>query len=647
MRRFLVALLLCAACGTHSVREHQRAGAAAGPALNPGAGFGVASEVWVIERAHGTAGEGETGLVTRDAAGKVLPIPLRATDVSGRITLHVASVVVTQKYENPFSEKIEAVYTFPLPDNGAVTDFLMKIGERTIRGIVREREEALQIYLEARRQGYTASLLQQERPNVFTQSIANIEPGKAIDIEIRYFHTLRYADGEYEFHVPVVVGPRFSPPGNPAPLAQPPGLRPGETTAHALSLAVELDAGLDIDRLASPSHSVDVAYEGGRSKARVTLRENDRAPNRDFVLRYRLGGEGVRGSAAVSADGHFTLLLEPPGGLEEGPRLPREMIFVVDCSGSMEGEPLAAAKRLMRRCLKRLDPSDAFQLLRFSDEPQALGRSLLPATPENVRRGLEYVESLESQGGTMMAPAVRTALAFPRGEGRHRIVTFLTDGYIDNEAEVLRTIERERNGARVFACGIGDSVNRYLMESMAARGQGAATYCGSGEDAERATDALFRRLERPALRDVAVDWGSLRAEEVYPNPVPDLLCGQPVVLCGRFSGSVPRSIRVTAKSGGANVQFELPVTVAPAEEPALGRLWARAKIAELTERLAFVEHPDEIVPEIRATALRFGLVSSFTSFVAVDSSRRTEGDHGTTVQVPVPTPQGVRYETTR
>ncbi len=626
---------------------------------------GAVDELIVIERdgtGQGTAEMPRGGELRARIDGRQehVPLPLRHSDMSAQITLHVGSVRLQQTYENPYASKIEAVYVFPLPQNAAVTDFVMQIGDRRIRGIIRERDEARRIYEQARSQGYVASLLTQERPNIFTQSVANIEPGKRIDIAIDYFHTLAYADGVYEFVFPMVVGPRFNPPGSSDGVAAVPArmpgtsgqatevqyLRPHEISSHMLSLRVDLDAGVEIGKLSSPSHVIDVEREGP-SCAVVTLRDGEAIPNRDFVLRYQVAEDDVHGAVAVHREGsggYFTLVLQPPERMPEVPGRAREMIFVVDCSGSMEGEPLAACQRAMRRCLGRLRPTDTFQVIRFSDAAASMGAKPLAATPENVRRGRRYVDALSADGGTMMMRGIRAALDLPRDPERRRIVTFMTDGFIGNEREILREIQVRIGDARIFSFGVGSSPNRYLMERMALMGRGASGYVGLDGSGERQVDALFRRLEQPALSDIAVHWGGVRVHETYPAPVPDLFVGRPVVLVGQFEGELPDHVRVTGRMGDRAASYDLAVA-GRSEHPALAKLWARSKIAHLSDGMLLAAYPDELAREITQVALHHGLVSSFTAFVAADSTRRTEGDFGTTVAVPVPVPAGVRYDT--
>jgi Ca-activated chloride channel family protein len=616
-------------------------------------------ELLVIERRRRGMGARPRGAeLWAKTPERTMPLPLRHTDVKARIALHIGAVTVTQQYHNPYDSKIEAVYVFPLPEDAAIREFVMQIGERRIRGIIREREEARQVYLEARRRGHVASLLTQERPNVFTQAVANIEPGKRIDIAITYFHAMRWQDGGFEFAFPMVVGPRYNPAGSvdgvgAAPAGRPgasgqktevPYLPPDVLSTHDIALEVDLDAGLPLEAIESPTHVVDIRRPSP-AKAVVTLGRNDRIPNKDFVLRWRLGGRGVRTAVALHRDeagATFALLLVPPAELAEIPPVPREMIFVLDCSGSMDGYPIAAAKRALAKCLQRLGPDDSFQVLRFSVNASGLGPAPVPATPENVRRGLRYIEGLQGEGGTEMLTGIRAALDTPHAPGRYRIVSFLTDGLIGNEDQVLSEVRRRLGPARIFSFGVGSAVNRHMIEGLARVGRGTATYVLDDDASRAAADALYARIERPALTDLAVEG----AVEVHPSPLPDLFAGQPVVITGRLAGDGPAALRVRGSLGGKPWDVDVPLSEAAAH-PALGAVWARAKIASLHERMAVsASDAQECAPAIRATALAHGLLSEYTAFVAVDSLSRTEGSFGTTVVQPVPAPKGVPYETT-
>jgi len=633
-----------------------------------GQGDEKGEELWVIARKEGEAVAAEQeppgagALMAKLADDKEVPLPLKHTDVKAAISGYIASVDVTQQFHNPFDEKIEAVYVFPLPQNAAINEFIMTIGDRRIRGIIREREEAEQIYREARRQGHVASLLTQERPNIFTQKVANIEPGKAIDVNIRYFSTLAYVDGWYEFVFPMVVGPRFNPPGftdgvgavgrGKAGISgqktEVQYLRPNERSGHDISLSVEVDAGVAIEELESPSHVIATNHSGSE-KARVTLGRLDTVPNKDFVLRYKVVGKVIKSSLLVHRDergGFFTLMLYPPEDLKSLKRAPMEMIFVLDCSGSMNGKPIAQAKKAVERALKHLEPNDTFQLIRFSVDASQFGPEPLPATEENVRRALAYLRGLEGQGGTMMIEGIKAALDFPHDPERLRIVAFLTDGYIGNEAEILGQVRKRVGESRIFSFGVGSSVNRYLLERMARLGQGVVAYVGLDHSAGKVMDFFFERLSHPAFADLSADWGDMQVAHVFPRRLPDLFVGRPVIVTGRFRGRGSTHARITGKVGGKLHEIVLPVDLTEAaSHSALPAVWARMKIADLYDQATYDPNPD-LPGEIKQVALEYGLMSAYTAFVAVDSATRTVGEHGTTVHVPVPVPEGVRYETT-
>jgi Ca-activated chloride channel family protein len=341
-------------------------------------------------------------------------------------------------------------------------------------------------------------------------------------------------------------------------------------------------------------------------------------------------------------------MLYPPKRLEGLSRQPMELIFLMDCSGSMQGQPLEKAKAAASRALKRLGPGDAFQIIRFSDSATRVHRTLIPATTANVRRGLRDLERLESGGGTMMTKGIRAALGARQQPGRFRVVTLMTDGYIGNEAEVLQVMRRHLGSARIFSFGVGSSVNRYLMESMARLGRGAVAYVGLDEGSGHAVDRFYERVRHPALTDVSVDWGSLRVTDVYPRRIPDLFVGRPVIVIGRFEGEAPPFIVVQGRAAGEMVRKRIPIQPAATGEghPGLPYVWARKKIAELNDAAIVAGDDSEFAGPIQQLALEYGLLSAHTAFVAVDTQTRTAGDHGVSVQVPVPVPQGVRYDTT-
>jgi Ca-activated chloride channel family protein len=647
----------------------------------PGALPSPDEELWIIQkpanwdaqRPADTPGCGSllAGFEPDTPADKLVPVPLRHTDVRAHVGGLIASTVVTQSFENPYDSKIEAVYVFPLPQNAAVNEFVMTIGERHIRGIIRDKAEAEQMYEEAKSQGYVASLLTQERPNVFTQKVANIEPGRAIDVSITYFHTLPYRDGSFEYVFPMVVGPRFNPPPSEtfAPGsgigAAPRGmlgasgqatevqyLAPDERSGHDVALEIQIDAGVPIGEVACKSHTIAVRRDSDTS-ATVMLSAETTIPNKDFVLRFTPRVEQATPGMITWVDpetgvGYFAMLVVPPKELASLPRRPMELVFVVDASGSMSGVPIEQAKDAVRTGLSMLEPGDTFQLINFSNTSSQLGPTPLAANHANTGRAERSLNQLAGAGGTMMINGIKASLDFPRDGERTRFVCFLTDGFIGNEAEILGEMRSRLNGAHVFSFGVGSAPNRYLIERMAKLGEGAVAYLSLEDDGGEVMSKFFDAAAHPALSGLAIDWPALDAAAVYPASLPDVYVGRPVVITGRFDPArADTPARLTGAAG--DIAFDMEVPVTRVEDDALARglraVWARNKIAALMDEATYEPNPT-LAGEVKSIALEHSLMSAFTAFIAVDSSRVTEGSTGTTVAVPVSVPEGVKYETT-
>ncbi len=591
-----------------------------------------------------------------------IPLPLKHTAVDAVIDGYISTVNVTQQFENPFSEKIEAIYMFPLPEKAAISEFVLVIGDRRIRGILREKEEAEAIYDAARAQGYQASLLTQHRPNMFEQKVANIEPGKAIDVNITYFHTLAYNDGWYSFVFPTVVGPRYHPPGSadlivpaardsllPAANTTVEYLRPNERSAHDISINVRINAGVTIEELKS-THEI-VASRDAADSATITLANVTMIPNRDFILDFQVAGGTIKSDLLTYMDpqtnqGYFTLMMYPPANLSSLQRQPMEMVFVLDCSGSMSGTPLDQAKSAVNAALDKLQEGDTFQIIRFSDNASSFGATPVPATARNIQRARSYLRNLNSMGGTQMIEGIRAALDFPHDPSRLRFVSFMTDGYIGNDRDIIAAVHERIGNARIFSFGVGSSVNRYLMERMANVGRGAVAYLGPNDSASDIMTSFFDRISHPALTDVDIDWGGMAVSDVYPARLPDMFVGRPIVVTGKYLGAAG-DISVSGTTGNQNHRIGISADSTDSGNTYLPKIWARLRIAELSDRQTWEQNLyGELEAAIRTTALKYQLMSDYTSFVAVDSSMQTEGSHGTTVQQALPVPEGVRYETT-
>jgi Ca-activated chloride channel family protein len=433
-------------------------------------------------------------------------------------------------------------------------------------------------------------------------------------------------------------------------------LKPGERSGHDIALEVEIDAGVSIEKILSKSHTVAVLRDSeDSSKARVKLAAEDSIPNRDFVLRYAVAGDRIKSALLTQADaagrgGYFTLMIVPPADMKSLERSPMEVVFVVDRSGSMSGRPMEQARAAIERGLNRLQPGDSFQVIDFAETASTLGPRPVEATPAGIRQGLAYSAQLNSGGGTMMLTGMKAALDFPHDPRRLRVVSFLTDGYIGNEAEILRAMYERLGAARVFSFGVGSATNRYLLAEMARLGRGAVAYVGLDEEAGDIMDLFFDRISHPAMTDLRVDWGGARVSEVYPARTPDLFVGRPVLLAGRYEGPWGGTIRVKGLAAGVEREIEI---AADAEGQAVAKgvlpaVWARMKIADLCDRELLEAGPraaEEAQGAIKRVALEYGLMSAYTSFVAVDSMTRTAGEFGVSVVQPVEVPAGVRYET--
>lgn len=598
-------------------------------------------------------------------------LPLVSSDMRVAVRGPIAQVQVTQTYANPSDRPIELVYVFPLHEDGAVGAMTMRIGARTIRATIKKRDEARAAYQRARDDGQTAALLEQERPNIFTQSVANVMPGEAIAIEL-WYDVLLDPDGDvYELALPTVVGPRYTPGG---PIDAPPsgtGVRPdtdrvpdasrispqaappGKLTGNTVTLALDLDAGLPITALESPTHRI-TTHRRSAAHVEIGLADGDLVADKDFVLRWRvtvpspaLAALAHRDAAPAAAGpgrlGHLALIVQPPP-IDAGKAPPRELVFVVDTSGSMSGEPLALAKRGMRFALERLRPEDSFRILNFSTDVEAFedGRAL-PASRDNVRAGLSYVNGVDAGGGTEMLAGIVAALASPPADGRSRFVVFMTDGYIGNEDEIFAAVQRHLDKrTHLFSFGVGSSVNRHLLDGLAKHGKGVAQYLLLAQAPEPQISSFYARLDAPLLHDLAVDWGGLDVRDATPTAIADLFAGQPVVIAARYGRSGSATVKVTGKAAGRTVTLSVPVTLPASggDGDVLARLWARRRIGEQLERLTTNRDP-AIIDDITRTALEHGLLSPWTSFVAIDERPRAEGMPIDTVAVPVELPEGV------
>ena len=589
--------------------------------------------------------------------------PLKHTDVKADISGFLVRATITQEFENTADHKIEAVYTFPLPQNSAVDDMTMLVGGRTVKGKIKKREEAKQIYEDARRNGNVASLLDQERPNIFTQSVTNIMPGEKVKIVISYVETLKYEDGNYEFVFPMVVGPRYIP-GNAmgkqaggwandtdqvpdASRITPNVAKPGTRAGHDISVEVRLDAGVPLDNLISKTHEVTINREG-QNKAVIKLKDQASLPNKDFILKYDVAGRKINDAMLThngSNGGFFQLILQPPDRPTNDQITPKELVFVLDTSGSMSGFPIEKAKEAMKHAIDGLNPRDTFNLITFAGDTHVLFPKPLAATRENLRLAQDFLADRRGGGGTEMMKAIRAALDPTDSQEHVRIVCFMTDGYIGNENEIISEIKRHPQ-ARIFSFGIGSSVNRFLLDKMAQAGRGEVEYVALNDDGSKAAQRFHERVQNPLLTDIEVDWGGLQVKDVLPKQIPDLFSAKPLILTGKYNGSGRATIRLRGKQAGQTLTREIAVDfpASQAQHDVLATLWARTKIDDLTMADPGNAERLDLRESITALGLQYRLMTQYTSFVAVEEKIITDGTTPRRVDVPVELPEGVSYE---
>ncbi|MDP1919712.1 MAG: VIT domain-containing protein [Myxococcales bacterium] len=581
--------------------------------------------------------------------GPTTPFVLEHTDVVAEVTGFVSAVTVTQRFKNPFTKPVEAIYVFPLPENAGVDEMTLTAGTRVIRATIQKRAEARRMYEAAKSQGRRAALLDQERPNIFTQSVANLLPGESVQVSLRYVAPLRFDDGAYTFNFPMTVGPRYVPG---APLdgqSQGSGTVPDsdrvddasritppvERTGRDISVEVRLEAGTVIEDLWSVSHRLQ-SERPSSSRAVVSLDPSDRVPNKDLILRWRVSGAEKRAAVVSSggSEGTFALMLNPEAQPLSAEVMPKEMVFVIDTSCSMAGPPLDAAKRAMTLAMEQMNPRDTFMLIDFADRASTFHDAPLPNTAQNVSKALKYLRALPSGGGTNQLDGIRRALDRPADPTRLRMVLLMTDGFIGNEREIFTETKRLLRDARVFSFGIGSSVNHFLLNRLAEEGRGFSETIRTDEDPGVAVERFVRRVAKPLLTDITIDWGGLQVVDVLPRRVPDLFDAQPVIVMGRYRSTGTANVTLRGRVGGRPVELVTPVSFQAAKTASgLTTMWARARVEEIDRLEKFGEFA-EAAKEITTLGLEYHLVTEFTSFVAVDEARVT---NDATNQVVVPT----------
>ena len=626
------------------------------------------------------------GSVQAKVDGKTFHFPALKTDIRTKIQGDLATVTVTQTFANPTSVPLNATYLFPLNKDAAVHAMTMEVGDEIIQSQIHRIEEAKKKFEKAKWQGKAASLLTQHRPNMFTQHIANLMPGLPIKVTLIYDQTIPRVDGNYELVIPLIVGPRYQPvrSGKPPQIVDDgvsvgvkkvkaetqfnqweiealpsypdvAGLTiPDTISKDRVSININLEAGAAIPNLYSRTHTIEVT--GDDKQKSITLADGRTIDNRDFVLRYQLAGKNTQPAFLThndSKDSYFSMLIEPPASPKSNDITAREMVFVLDTSGSMSGQPMDASKMFMRHALRSLRSQDYFRIIRFSNNASEFTSGPVRATPNNINNGLNYVNSLSATGGTEIPNAIRQAFSVSKPDGALRIVVFLTDGYIGNESEVLRLISGSIGEARIYAFGVGTSVNRYLLAEMGRKGRGFARFMDPTEDAEEVALELAGKLESPVLTDINIDWGELKVSQMTPAVIPDLFAGDSIRLLGKVEGNGTHTVEVKGRVRGRQASLPIQAVLSDGQGEAtvspIPKIWARSQIAD---HMGQINTPtnfrtthlndDELKEKVIDLGLTHSLATRWTSFVAVSQKVVNENpQNAEDSQVPLPMVKGV------
>ncbi|HEY3161498.1 MAG TPA: VIT and VWA domain-containing protein [Vicinamibacterales bacterium] len=588
--------------------------------------------------------------VVDDGDPAVDRLPLKDTRVDVAISGVIADVTVRQVYENRGERPLHARYIFPASTRAAVSGMTMTVGDVRVVARIKERETAKREFERAKSDGKSASLLEESRPNVFTMNIANVLPGDTISVELKYTELLVPTDGAYEFVYPTVVGPRYSArresqASQGDEFVKAPYTHQGEAARSEFHLTGVVSTGMPIQELVSPSHQL-VTRSNGQGRAEIALADSERfSGSRDFILRYRLAGQTI-GSGLLLYQGRdenfFLLMAEPPRAVAPDEVPPREYVFVLDVSGSMNGFPLDTGKKLMGDLVNVLRPSDTFNVVVFADGSQTFSPVSVPATRPNLTRALRFIGAKDGGGGTQLLAALERAVAIPRQPTVSRSIVLLTDGYIEAESDVFDFVRDQLHDANFFAFGIGSSVNRYLVEGVAHAGLGEPFIVTEPAEATEAASQLRRYIDSPVLTGIDVKFSGFDAYDVEPRKIPDLFASRPIVVFGKWRGGAGGSIEISGNTGREPYRTSIAVTPASsdARHVALRHLWARTRIANLDD---FGQGPagNDRIAEMTSLGLTYGLLTRYTSFVAVhEIVRRTAGSADAVDQL-LPLPEGV------
>lgn len=578
-------------------------------------------------------------------------LPLKSTSASVEIASVIANVKVTQVYKNEGKKALEAIYIFPASTRAAVYDMKMTIGERTIQAVIKEREQARSDYEQAKQEGKSASLLEQQRPNIFQMNVANIMPGDEIKVELFYTEMLIPEKGIYEFVYPTVVGPRYSNKAENTATASDkwvanPYTTEGQKPLYNFDIQVNLNAGIPVKDVSCNTHETDIVYRSA-SNASINLKKgNEFEGNRDFILKYRLQGNQIQSGVLLyegKDENFFLAMVQPPQRVSQNLIPPREYVFIMDVSGSMNGFPIDISKKLMRNLLKNLRGNDRFNVILFAGASNLLSETSLPVTEANIQKAVDLIDRQEGSGGTEIIPALEKALAIKGMDGYARSFVIATDGYVDVEKQTFDLIRKNLGNASFFSFGIGSSVNRYIIEGMARVGNGEPFVIEQPDKAEAIAEQFREYIQTPVLTNIKVSFSGLNVYDAEPLNVPTLFADRPLLIYGKYKGQATGKITITGKTGEGNFNktFDVGSIKASKENSALTYLWARHRIMLLDDYGKVSGETEDLKKEVLNLGLKYNLLTAYTSFIAIDSEVRNNTGTSTTVKQPLPLPHGV------
>lgn len=575
------------------------------------------------------------------------PLPLEKTTIAGQVSGPLATITVIQHFTNPSLTPVELEYLFPLPHKAAIIDFAFRIDQRIIKADLRETEKARQDFEEALSHGQQAALLEARRPNLFAIRLANVKPGELIQTEIHYQETIAYRDGEYELVIPMGLTPKYTSPAHPeegkgvdAPIAS------AGDKIGPVEIALMVDAGTALGDPTSPSHTLQVVRLDER---RINLwLANPAIPDHDFVLRLPVAREALKLTAFYStqeSDGYFFASLLPPVEAEnQSVPAPREFIFVLDRSGSMSGQPITQARNALRACLRILNPGDTFAILLFDDRLDWYHKRSDTVTQKAIDEADAFLSGVEGRGGTEIIPAIEAALDHHKDPERLRYVVFLTDGAVSADERAISEVRSKLGAARFFTFGIGPSVNRALLQKLAAVGRGTSEFLQLDEDIEGAIMRFQDRVSFPVITDLKLECRNGQVWDTYPTILPDVYSGSPLEIVGRVKAqkhTAPRLV-VSGLRQGKPVEMSVELAPLPAPEPAVLRAWARARVDDLEQQAESAVKPaHKARDEIINLAIEHRLVTRFTSFVAIETSVVNPDGKPRLIQISQPLPEGL------